>query len=169
MQYAAIVNGEAREVEVTESSPDLFHVEMNGRTFEVDLRVVCDSTLSVVIDDKAYDIQLEKNPQGGQAMLVRGEIINVEVLDLRKMRLREAQAATAGPDGPATIICPMPGKIVAVLVEEGQEVVEGEGLVIVEAMKMENELKSPKSGVVRDISAEVGTAVEGGVTLCVVE
>ncbi len=169
MQYAAIVNGEAREVDVVESSPDLFRVEMNGQTFEVDLRAVNDSTLSVVIDGQAYDIQLESHPEGGQAMLVRGEIVNVEVLDLRRMRLREAQAASAGPDGPATIICPMPGKIVAVLVEEGQEVAEGDGLVIVEAMKMENELKSPKSGVVRDISAEIGTAVEGGVTLCVVE
>ncbi len=143
MQYAAIVNGEAREVDVIESSPDRFRVEMNGRTFEVDLRALNDTTLSVVIDEQAYDIQLEAHPKGGQAMLVRGEIVQVEVLDLRKMRLREAQAASAGPEGPAIILCPMPGKIVAVLVEEGQEVAEGDGLVVVEAMKMENELKSP--------------------------
>lgn len=169
MQYAAIVNGEEREVDVVETAPDRFGVTIDGRPYDIDLRAISDNTLSVMVGDEAYNIELEKHPKGGEAMLVRGNILHVEVLDLRKMRLRKTQAATVGPEGPVTIASPMPGKIVAVLVENGQEVNEGDGLVVVEAMKMENELKSPKSGVVRNVAAVVGTAVEGGAALCVVE
>ena len=72
-------------------------------------------------------------------------------------------------EGPAVISSPMPGKVVAVLVEEGQEVEEGQGLVVVEAMKMENELQSPRAGVVKGLSAEEGVAVDGGASLCTIE
>jgi biotin carboxyl carrier protein len=96
-------------------------------------------------------------------------VIGVEVVDLRTMRLRKAAEVTGGLAGPAQVSAPMPGKVVDILVEEGQEVQEGEGLLVVEAMKMENELKSPKTGVVRRLTATLGAAVESGVVLCVIE
>ncbi len=76
---------------------------------------------------------------------------------------------TGGVDGPAEIAAPMPGKIVAILVEEGQQVEEGQGLVVVEAMKMENELKSPRAGVVKNLTAQKDATVESGLVLCVIE
>jgi biotin carboxyl carrier protein len=71
-------------------------------------------------------------------------------------------------EGPQRVDAPMPGKIVRVLVKEGDAVEEGQGLVVVEAMKMENELKSPKAGVVRELHAQEGQPVEAGAKLAVV-
>jgi len=71
--------------------------------------------------------------------------------------------------GPVQVCAPMPGMVVDVLVEEGQEVTEGQGVLVVEAMKMENELKAPKDGVIRDLTAVKGQTVESGVALCMID
>ena len=175
MHYAAIVGGlqegadNEHEVEVLEVTPGQYRLHLGGRWIEVDVRATADSTMSFLMDNHAYNIEFEKNPTGGENLLVRGHVVHVEVLDLRKMRLRKVQAHGGGPEGPATIASPMPGKVVAVLVEEGQQVVKGQGLVVVEAMKMENELKAPRDGVVKNLAAQVGSPVNGGAALCVVE
>lgn len=177
MHYAAIVGGLAEggegenehEVEVQEVAPGQYRVHLGGRWIEVDARATSASTLSFMMDNHTYNIEFEKNPAGGENLLVRGHVVHVEVLDLRKMRLRKVQAQAGGAEGPTTIASPMPGKVVAVLVEEGQQVVKGQGLVVVEAMKMENELKAPRDGVVKNLSATVGSPVDGGAALCVVE
>ena len=175
MHYAAIVGGleegaeNEYEVEVLEVAPGQYRLHLGGRWIDVDARATSGSTMSFLMDNHAYNIEFERNPAGGENLLVRGQVVHVEVLDLRKMRLRKVQAHAGGHDGPATIASPMPGKVVAVLVEEGQQVVKGQGLVVVEAMKMENELKAPRDGVVKDLAAAVGSAVDGGAPLCVVE
>lgn len=169
MHYAAIVNGEEREVEVTELSPGHYRIEMNGRVLELDVRAISDTTMSVLSNGQAYDIEFERNPKGGDNLLLRGNVVQVEVLDLRRLRLRRTQAVHGAQEGPAEVASPMPGKVVAVLVEEGQEVQAGEGVLVVEAMKMENELKAPRAGVVRNLVACEGEAVEGNATLCVIE
>jgi biotin carboxyl carrier protein len=84
-------------------------------------------------------------------------------------RLRGALAFGAHGDGAARIIAPMPGKVVRVLVEVGESIEAGAGIAVVEAMKMQNELKSPKSGTVLTINAEVGATVNGGDLLAVIE
>jgi biotin carboxyl carrier protein len=169
MHYVALVNGEERQVEITEGPAGQFQLTMGGRTMTVDSRVVSDTTQSLICGMEAYNIEAEKNPAGGENVLVRGHIVGVEVVDLRTLRLRHAQQVVTGPEGPAAITAPMPGKVVAVLVTEGQEVKEGQGLVVVEAMKMENELKSPRAGIVKELKVEAGATVESGVALCVVE
>ena len=98
-----------------------------------------------------------------------GETVHpLEILDERKLRLRRA-AGKFTLEGPQRIDAPMPGKITRVLVKVGDEVQEGQGLVVVEAMKMENELKSPKAGKVVELLAKEGTAVENNAKLVVVE
>ncbi len=170
MHYVALINGDERTVEVTELASGKFRLVMDGREMMVDAREVSDSTLSLVNGDDAYNIELEHDPHGqGDNVLVRGHLINVEVMDLRTMRLRRAAESAGGPAGPAQICAPMPGMVVDIFVEEGQEVTEGQGLLVVEAMKMENELKSPKDGVVKNLSATKGEAVDSGVALCVIE
>ncbi len=169
MQYVAIVNGSERNIEIVEVGHERYRVTMDGRAMEVDARALNDTTLSVLLDDHAYNIESERTADGAQNLLVRGEVVNVEVLDLRKVRLRKVQESAAGEGGPVEITSPMPGKVVAVLVKDGQEVAEGQGLMVVEAMKMENELRAPRAGVVKNLKAKEGAAVDGGAVLCVVE
>jgi len=97
MHYVAMLNGEERQVEVTELAGGKFRLVMDGREMMVDARQVSDTTLSMVCDDAAYNIELEHDPSGnGDNVLVRGHLINVEVMDLRSQRLRKA-AEVGGP------------------------------------------------------------------------
>lgn len=171
MHYVAMVGDQERQIEVTEIAPDRYQLIMDGKRIEVDAREISSTTLSLLHDDQGYNIEYEKVAGTSSAynMLVRGQVVSVEVLDLRTMRLRQAQASIGGPDGPAVIVAPMPGKIVAVLVKEDQQVEAGQGLIVVEAMKMENELRAPRAGTVKKLTAEVGAAVENGASLCIVE
>jgi biotin carboxyl carrier protein len=170
MHYVALLNGEEREVEVTELSAGRYQLSMNGRTVLLDARHISDTTLSLLFGNDAYHIESEASPDGrGDNVLVRGHLLNVEVLDLRALRLRRVQDVVALQDGPVEVRSPMPGKVIEILVQEGQSVDEGQGLMVVEAMKMENELRSPRKGVIKNLRAIKGEAVEGGVSLCVVE
>ena len=99
---------------------------------------------------------------------MRGQVNRVDVADERRLRLRAAAAGFTA-EGKQVINAPMPGKVVKVLVKLGDEVKEGQGLVVVEAMKMENELKSPKAGKVVELLAKEGTTVENNAKLVVVE
>lgn len=168
MHYVALIQGEERQVEVTEISPGNFRVEIDGRSFTVDAAILSDSHSSILLDGACYDVQFDGTGAERQ-VLVDGKVHDIEVLDLRTVRLRKAQASTASHDGPAEVSSPMPGKVVEILVNEGDTVKAGQGLIIVEAMKMENELKSPKDGIVASIKAEAGAAVDGGAVLCTVE
>ena len=145
MHYVAILNDEEYDVDITEVEPELYRLVVNGEEMRVDAKAISDSTLSLLINNESYNIETERGEGGSSNVLVRGSVMNIEVLDLRTNRLRKAQESAGGIDGPVQITTPMPGKVVAVLVEEGQEVEEGQGLVVVEAMKMENEIKSPKA------------------------
>lgn len=169
MRYVALLNDEERNVEITELSPSRFQLNIDGRTLVVDAHAVQDTTLSLIHGNAAYNIESEAHANGGETVLVRGHLVTVEVLDLRSMQLRRAQEVAGSPAGPAEIAAPMPGKVVAVLVKDGDRVEKGQGLVVVEAMKMENELRAPRAGTVKNLSAEEGAAVDGGVALCVVD
>ena len=170
MHYVAIVDGEERQVEVIESKPDTFVVVIDGRRLELDAHALGPKSYSLldVQTHANHTVELEQQGTCYKAHL-HGQSVALEVLDLRRMNLRRAQQSSVANLGIATITAPMPGKVVAVLVKEGQEVEANAGLVVVEAMKMENELRAPKAGVVREISAQVGAAVESGAVLCVIE
>lgn len=169
MNYVAMIRGQEYAVEIREGEPEVYSLLIDGKPVEVDARVVSETTLSLLTNHESYNIESELAPDGSENLLVRGEVVKVEVLDLRTSRLRKAQETSGRVEGPVVISSPMPGKIVAVLVKEGQEVEEGQGVVVVEAMKMENELQSPRAGVVTSLSAEEGLAVEGGAVLCTIE
>jgi len=169
MHYVALVNGEERQVEVTETAAGQFELKANNQTMVVDSRLIAEGTQSLIHGLETFAIESDKTPEGKERLLVRGHAIDVEVVDLRALRLRKEQEAIAGPDGPAAITAPMPGKIIAVLVKEGQTVTVGQGLVVVEAMKMQNELKAPRAGTVKNLRAESGATVDAGAPLCIVE
>ena len=101
------------------------------------------------------------------AVALRGQNYEVEVIDPK--RLRSGQSSGGHHSGAAEIASPMPGKIVRVLVATGEEVEAGAGIIVVEAMKMQNELKAPKAGVVVSINAAEGATVNAGDVLAVID
>lgn len=169
MHYVAFFGEEQKEVSIKEIAANLFEIVIGEERLEVDAHVIGDTTLNMLVAGQGYQVQSEKLAEGGENFLVRGKQVQVEMLDMRKVSLRKAMAASGGLDGPVTVKSPMPGKVVAYLVQPGDEVKKGQGVVVVEAMKMENELKAPKDGTIQEIFSNVGEAVESGAPLCVIE
>ncbi len=120
-----------------------------------------DGRYSVLIEGRSYQAVV-----GNGEVVVNGRTLRVNVEDPRKLRGRGS--AEQG-QGRQTIASPMPGRVMRVLVEAGQEVEVGQGLIVVEAMKMQNEMKSPKAGKILEVRASAGAAVAAGDTLLVME
>jgi biotin carboxyl carrier protein len=121
----------------------------------------------MIVEGQSFNVEFdEKGDEVG--VLLRGQLTRFDVADERKIRMRAATASFS-VEGKQTIAAPMPGKIVKIFVKVGDEVTEGQGLVVVEAMKMENELKSPKAGKVTEVITKEGSTVENGAPLVVVE
>jgi biotin carboxyl carrier protein len=142
--------------------------QVNGTRYELDSLVLPHGAVSMLANRESYAVEFEERKDGEVVVLLQGQVTRVDVADERTLRLRAATAGFA-VEGKQTLTAPMPGKVVKVLVALGQAVEEGQGLVIIEAMKMENELKSPKAGKVLEISIKEGVAVESGARLIVVE
>ncbi len=121
---------------------------------------------SVLNDGHSFDIRVHAKPKSGWSVEVAGRAITVEVRDPRQ---RSKHSGAAGTAGRQSILAPMPGKIVRVLVQAGDIVEAGQGLIVVEAMKMQNEMKSPKAGTVSNVLAAAGATVAAGDTLLIIE
>lgn len=120
----------------------------------------------VKLGTHVYRVVAEKRQGKGRYTLwVDGHRFETEALDERTRSIRDLSAANAGPSGPAPIIAPMPGLIVRVNVSVGDRVEAGQGLVVMEAMKMENELRATAAGTVKSVEVTPGTAVEKGALL----
>jgi multidrug efflux pump subunit AcrA (membrane-fusion protein) len=166
------IAGEAASLEWSEAAEGLsVRFERNGAGLALDgvsvLRVQ-DGIYSVLAGGRSYEVKIIPGPagQGGWFVDVSGHHLPVALIDPRDAR--HPGAGLAG-DGRQNIGAPMPGKVVRVLVEEGQMVAAGEGLVVVEAMKMQNEMKSPRAGRVCSVTAKAGQTVEAGEVLVAVE
>ena len=166
MGYIAIVEGEQVPVQVTTNDEGRLTVIIADREYLVDARWTQTDLLSLIINHRSYQVDIHSEKDAHQ-VLVDGEHFDFELFDERKALLKSS--AALGAEGVQEIRTSMPGKIVKVLVAEGDEVEEGVGLIVVEAMKMENEMKSPKAGVVKKIGVGEGEAVEAGALLVVVE
>jgi biotin carboxyl carrier protein len=170
MKYQATIGsgggaGAPRVVEIDERD-GVLRISLDGVAHQVDAIPLEDDSVSLLIDGRSYALEFE---QRGERMgvLVRGSVFEVELLDERRLRMRTA-GGRLSDTGPQVVVAPMPGKIVRVLVAPGDEVKEGQGLLVVEAMKMENELRAARAGRVLEVSVVAGTAVEAGARLCVV-
>jgi len=138
---------------------------LNGRDLELDAILARPDVLSLRIGNLAYEVKSER-VANELHLWVGSKRFAVEIRDPRSLRGR----VRAGDDqGPRKIVAPMPGKVVRVLVREGAEVESGAGVAVVEAMKMQNEIKSPKQGTIRKILVGEGAAVNAGDVLAIVE
>jgi len=124
----------------------------------------------VKIGTHVYRVVTQKRQGKGRYTLwVDGYRFESEALDERTRAIRDLSAASAAPAGPAPILAPMPGMIVRVSVKAGDRVEAGQGVVVMEAMKMENELRATAAGVVKSVEVSPGTAVEKGALLVALE
>jgi biotin carboxyl carrier protein len=134
---------------------------VDGRRLEVDVCGVGAGVLSVVVDGRQIRCVLD-----GEAVVVDGRRVEFRRHDPRSWQ--GLRGARLGSEGPQAVKAPMPGRVVRVLVEARQEVEVGEAVVVIEAMKMQNELRSPKAGRVTKVAVRVGDAVAVGQVLAVV-
>jgi biotin carboxyl carrier protein len=176
MKFVAMMDGTQHVIEVQKAADNgTYHMTLDGRAFEVDARKMPSQIVSMLLDHKSYDVDLERIAKksdtldGRVHVRVRGRVLRFEILDERRLKMKEAQGFRLDVGGMATIDSPMPGKVIKILAREGDLVKEGQGVVVVEAMKMENELRAPKAGVVKEIKVKEGDAVEAGARLAIIE
>jgi pyruvate carboxylase subunit B len=125
--------------------------------------------LIATVDGVQYRLQLRSSERGEHAISLEGYLFKVEALDERTLAIRELGGRGAVASGPAPVLAPMPGLIVRVSVAPGDHVTAGQGVVVMEAMKMENELRATAAGVVKAVHVAPGTAVEKGAPLVELE
>ena len=163
MKLEIEIAGKARTVD---SAPEEEAVTVDGKTLPVEARLLRSGVLSLIVDGRAWRVVLEEDANE-PAVLVAGERIPYSVSDPRSLKARRAHAS--GTDGPRSIKASMPGRVVRVLVQLGEVVQAHQGLVVIEAMKMQNELKSPKDGKVIELRVKPGDTVAAGNVLAAVE
>ncbi len=158
---------EARSLTVEALGGGRYVVTLDGERHEVDALPLPNGGLSLLDNGQSYAVEFQEKGDELSVQL-RGQLSSFDLVDERKLRLRAATSAHVG-EGVQEINSPMPGKVVKVFVKEGEAVKEGQPLVVVEAMKMENELKAHRAGTVTKVFAKEGVAVENGAKLVVVE
>jgi len=162
--FDARVDGRTVRVDVR-GKDGKYTVTLDGRALEVDLFDPGRDFVSLLIEGRSHEAGLEKRATGYTVVLA-DDVIEVELQDAAR---GEAPAPKRVADGPVRIKAPMPGKVVRMLVGAGDEVAAGAGLVVVEAMKMENELRAPRGGRILETAVREGQAVETGALLVVLE
>ena len=156
MKYITTVDGKEFEIEVVDEK----HIRIGDRLLEVDFESVNGQPVfSVILDGKSYESFISESDEGWQ-VLMRGRQYQITVEDEREKRLRAAAGGGVAEGGEFNLKAPMPGLVVAIPVSEGQEIKKGQVLIILESMKMQNELKSPKDGIVERIRVKAGESVE---------
>lgn len=162
MKYSVDVNGARHSIEV---SPDGVAHDAEGNA--ITLEPIPGSPLWLLrVGDAVHRVTVRPGAGPGLYTLsLDGYRFSIDAVDDRGRSIRELARASAAAAGPAPLKAPMPGLITRLLVAQGDTVAEGQGLVVMEAMKMENELRSPSAGTVRAITVTPGTAVEKGAIL----
>jgi biotin carboxyl carrier protein len=166
-RYIATVEGTEHEFEVEELAANSIRLKIGKSEFEADVRQVGGSSYSILVNNRSFDFEVV--PEGDELIVAsRRGASRVTLIDVAR-RSRRGGSARAEIAGRAEIKAMMPGRVVNVLVKPGETVAQGQGLIIIEAMKMENELKSPKAGVVAEVKVAAGQTVEKGGVLIVIE
>lgn len=156
MKYISSIGDEQFVIEINQDN----QVMVNGQLVEVDMQQMLDTTMhSIILDGQSHDVRMN---EGEEVYVVQlsGEIFEVVVEDERTRRLAGLRSGPGTGTGEVIIKAPMPGVVVEVLVGPGQPVEPGEVLVILESMKMQNELKSPRAGQVHAVRVSAGDKVD---------
>jgi biotin carboxyl carrier protein len=164
MLYDVTIDGKSYRLDLNRAD-GRWSCRLDGRDVEVDAVLARPDVLSLRIGNLAYEVKSER-VANDLHLWVGSTRFAVEVRDPRSLRGR---SRAADDQGPKKITAPMPGKVVRILVQQGEEVEAGAGVAVVEAMKMQNEIKSPKKGAIQKILVNAGAAVNAGDVLAIVE
>ncbi len=165
MKYIATVDGKDHEIDVDRAG----EVTLDGEDLTVDLQAIGGSlTYSLLIENRSYELVVERRP-GGYDVMIEGDRFSVDVEEARLKQLKAMGGETHAEGGAAVITAPMPGLVVKLLAEVGAQVEENQGLLILEAMKMENEIRAPRAGRLRSMSVVAGQTVNQGDVMAVIE
>lgn len=156
MKYITTVNGKEFEIEIVDER----HIRIGGRLLTVDFESVSGQPVfSLILDGKSFESFVYQGDEDWEVLL-RGRQFQVRVEDEREKRLKAAAGGGVAEGGEFHLKAPMPGLVVAIPVSEGQEIKKGQVLLILESMKMQNELKAPRDGVIDRIRVKTGESVE---------
>lgn len=156
MKYIASIDNQQYQIEINDED----RLTIDGQPVELDFKSMAEGQpiYSLILGGKSYEAMIELTDEGWQVML-RGQLYQIDVEDERQRRLRMASGGTATQSGELKLKAPMPGLIVDIPVEEGQEVAKGDNLIILESMKMQNEIKSPREGKILRVNVKAGDSV----------
>ena len=164
MTYEIAIDGRSYRLDLSQAE-GRWSCRVDGREVEVDAVLARPNVLSLRIDNKAYEVKCER--VGGDVHIWVGS--QRFAVDLRDPRSLRGRTRAVDDHGPKKLTAPMPGKVVRILLTQGTDVEAGAGVLVVEAMKMQNEVKSPKKGTIQKILVSEGTAVNAGDVLAIVE
>lgn len=165
MKFEIQIAGRTRVVELTRNS-EAWRIALDGKEVDADAVQIAPGTFSILLDGKSYEVRVTPVANGALKLQSGEYEFAAEVADPRAWRGRKHGALEA--EGRQQVVAPMPGKVIRVLVAAGQKVETGQGLLVVEAMKMQNEVRSPKGGVVERLTAKEGQTVNAGEVLAVI-
>lgn len=156
------IEGKRRHVELPASPAGAIECVLDGVAVSADVHILQPGAISLIVDGRQYHCLLD-----GDDVVIDGRRVGFTLDDPRSLRGRGG--AAEGAAGPRAVKAPMPGRVVRVLVSEGDEVAEQQGVIVIEAMKMQNELKAPRAGRITRVAASVDATVAAGEILVVVE
>jgi biotin carboxyl carrier protein len=166
VQLMSSLSGEKIRVIELQRDADAWQVTLDGKSVAVDAVEIAPNILSILFEGQSFEISVTPSPDGKLKLQTGSHEFTAEVIDPRGWSGRRHGSVEA--EGRQQIVAPMPGKVVRMLVKAGDHVEAGQGLLVVEAMKMQNEIRSPKSGTIERVLAKEGQPVNAGEILCVV-
>ncbi len=165
MTFEILIDGKPHKLELEHEGGD-WSCRLDGETLKADALITRHDVISILIGGTHYEVKRERTATDTH-LWVKNSRFAVEIRDPRSLRSRKAAAASG--EGPQKLIAPMPGKVVRIILPIGSEVEAGQGVLVVEAMKMQNELKSPKKGTVKQVMVSEGASVSAGEVLAIVD
>ncbi len=169
MKFEVQLTGpEGKKLRSVELERDGSHwkITLDGQPIVADAVEIDPNTFSLLLEGQSYEVRVTPSPDGVLKLQTRLQEFTAEVADPRAWRGRRHGALEA--EGSQQVFAPMPGKVIRILVQAGDKVEAGQGLLVVEAMKMQNEIRSPKGGTVERLQVKEGQAVNAGEVLCIV-
>ena len=166
MKLSLVMNGGEDHIEILAAPPDCRFRLGAGPERVAQVEAPEPGVWSVLLDGRVFDARVEEHPGGALVVVIDGYRFEVEIRDPRRW---SRTSAGRGAEGIQSLAAPMPGKVVRVLVSPGDSVESGQGLVVVEAMKMQNEMKAARAGRVLTVPAKEGATVAAGEVLATIE
>ncbi len=166
MKLSLTVNGSEESIEILAPAPECRFRIGAAAEREAQVQRPEPGVYSVLIDGRSYEARVEDDPSGASVVVIDGQRFEIDVRDPRRWSRKSGRG---GGEAVQSLTAPMPGKVVRVLVAAGDAVEAGQGLLVVEAMKMQNEIKAPRPARVLSIPAKEGATVAAGEVLATIE